>query len=75
VGWSIPLVKRNAWLCPTYHPRDVLKQQEDPIWRLIYSSHLKNALKRRRERLNMVPLEELEHQVEIIHDSKEANYF
>ena len=72
VRWNIPLVKRNAWLCPTYHPRDVLKQQEEPIWRLIYSSHLKNALKRRRERLNVVPLEELEHQVEIIHDSKEA---
>lgn len=72
VGWSIPLEKRNAWLCPTYHPGDMLKQKDDPIWRLIYSSQLKNALKRRRERLNVVPLEELEHQVEIIHDSKEA---
>lgn len=72
VGLSIPLEKKNAWLCPTYHPRDILQQKEDPIWRLLYSTHLKNALKRSLERLNIVPLEELEQQVERILNPKEA---
>lgn len=44
VGWQIPLHKPNVWVCPTWHPRDLLKKSE-PVADLWFRRHLKKAFK------------------------------
>jgi len=44
VGWNIPSVKLNAWICPTYHPSFLLRNKE-PVIALMMTNHLREAFK------------------------------
>lgn len=44
VGWQIPSKTFNAWLCPTYHPSFVLREDEDATLVKIVRSHIASAL-------------------------------
>lgn len=44
VGWQIPSKTFNAWLCPTYHPSFVLREDEDATLVKIVRSHIMSAL-------------------------------
>ena len=41
-GWQIPSQKLNAWICPTYHPSFVLREQSQAL-ELHVSRHLRTA--------------------------------
>jgi uracil-DNA glycosylase family 4 len=50
-GWKVPCQKLNAWVCPTYHPSYVLREEGDGVSRrqgevrsLLFERHLKEAL-------------------------------
>jgi uracil-DNA glycosylase family 4 len=42
VGWRIPSIQLNAWICPTYHPSFLL-HAKDPVAELHVTKHLKAA--------------------------------
>lgn len=42
VGWQIPSVKLNSWICPTYHPSFLL-HGKDPVAEMHVLRHLKAA--------------------------------
>ena len=46
VGWRIPSQRLNAWVCPTYHPAAVLREQEkkDEVMTRLFRRHLQAAL-------------------------------
>ena len=44
VGWQIPLRKPDAWVCPTWHPSYLLRQN-DPVLELWFRKHLKRAFR------------------------------
>jgi uracil-DNA glycosylase family 4 len=43
VGWQIPSQKLNCWICPTYHPSYLLRQN-DPVLEVLMLRHLKTAM-------------------------------
>jgi uracil-DNA glycosylase family 4 len=47
-GWQIPSQKLNAWVCPTFHPSFVMRQEREnrnnTVTRLWFKRHLKTAL-------------------------------
>lgn len=44
VGWRIPSIVLNAWVCPTYHPSFLLHEQSQ-VAELIVGRHLRAAAK------------------------------
>lgn len=40
VGWQIPSIKLNAWICPTYHPSFLL-HEKGPVAELLFTKHLR----------------------------------
>ena len=49
VGWKIPLP--DFWLCPTYHPSYLLRDQH-PVLRMMFREHLENAFLCTRKKRN-----------------------
>jgi uracil-DNA glycosylase family 4 len=48
VGWQIPSQKLNCWICPTYHPSFVMRNQDQkngPVSDLLFERHLEAAFK------------------------------
>lgn len=47
VGWNIPCRKTNAWICPTWHPKFIIRENEkrNPVADLWWKRHLKAAIK------------------------------
>lgn len=59
IGWRIPSVKLNSWLCPVWHPSFVMRvdygnsaaiadwkgERENPTRKVIWERHLKRAFK------------------------------
>ena len=43
-GWVIPDRRMNAWLCPTYHPSFILREQDSEEVQTIWRQDLKRAL-------------------------------
>lgn len=43
-GWQIPSQKPNAWICPTFHPSFVLRQEKNPVVGLLFRQHIKKAV-------------------------------
>jgi len=43
VGWRIPCQAYNAWVCPTWHPSYILRE-EDPVLNKQFHNHLAAAL-------------------------------
>ena len=69
VGWKIPNRKPNAWICPTWHPSYV-GRQEDPALDLWWKKHLKAIAKLEGRPWKTVPDEAS--QVEVIFDPDKA---
>lgn len=65
VGWKIPSKEHNAWICPTYHPSYVVRE-EDPALDLIWKEHLRQAIELEETPVEGETLDELKKQVEII---------
>lgn len=70
-GWRIPSHQYQAWICPTYHPAFLLRQ-DDPVLKSLFKRHLKQALKLEKKPIEAPSLEELKKQVEIITSPREA---
>lgn len=45
LGWQIPCQKLNAWICPTWHPSFVEKQQEKNDFKVVQKIWLKHLKK------------------------------
>lgn len=44
-GFRIPCQKLNAWICPTFSPSQVLREEKkQPIVNLFFEKHLRNAI-------------------------------
>lgn len=43
VGWQIPDTKLNAWICPTWHPSYLIRQDRDRALHLWFDRHLEAA--------------------------------
>lgn len=46
VGWQIPCHKLNAWICPTYHPSFLIREDEEerrvnPVAEMLVTKHLR----------------------------------
>lgn len=70
VGWKIPSIELNAWICPTYHP-SYLKRVNDNVLQLWFERHLEEAIQ-----LDEKPypdeLPDYEKQVEVIMEPTRA---
>ncbi len=72
VGWTIPLAEYGAWVCPTYHPAYLLRQDKDVILALTFKNHLKKALSLEKITPKPLDLQKLESQIEIIQSHRKA---
>lgn len=72
VGWTIPSVEYNCWICPTYHPSYLLRMNEDPLLVHEFEKHLAAALKLDKKKPEPLQLPDLESQVEIIEHPRKA---
>ena len=69
IGWQIPSQQLNTWICPTYHPAYLLRQNQE-VLELHFSQHLKAAIE-----LNGRPWEEVPDygkQIQVVIDTTEA---
>lgn len=71
VGWTIPSHEHNAWICPTYHPRYLLRMNDQVLDRL-FRRHLRRALELEHEPIPGETLEDLKKRVEVITDTSSA---
>jgi uracil-DNA glycosylase family 4 len=68
-GFQIPLQKYNCWVCPTYHPSWLLRE-ESPVKDLIFEQHLEAAFKLEGKPWNKIP--DYKSKVELIFKPREA---
>lgn len=71
VGWKIPSFVHGAWLCPTYHPSYLLRE-ENPTLSRLFRGHLAEALALEEVPIPGEDLEALKGQVERIVSPREA---
>lgn len=69
-GWRIPAQKINAWVCPTYHPRQVLAAQKQPVLGLWWRKHLSAAFDLEGRPWDTVP--DYNKQIDVIMDEDRA---
>ena len=69
VGWKIPVQKWNCWVCPTYHPSFVMRQESKVLDKL-FVGHLANALIEEERPWKKVP--DYKSQVEVCFDVSKA---
>lgn len=69
VGWKIPSQKWNCWICPTWHPAYLLRQN-DPVLTLWFKRHLEEASELKQRPFKEIP--DYPSQIEKIHDHREA---
>lgn len=65
VGWRIPSREYNCWVCPTYHPSYLLRE-ENPVLDRLFARHLKGAFNKAGTRPFSGPLADPADQVEIL---------
>lgn len=68
-GWKIPAQKINAWVCPTYHPSYLLRQN-NPNVDLEFDSHLEAAINLTGKPWVVVP--QYDKEIEIVINSSDA---
>ncbi len=73
VGWQIPSRKLNTWICPTYHPTHILRNNNDRALIKITRDQLRKALKLINRPLGGYDQKELESQVKVILDAQDMN--
>ncbi len=58
-GWDIPCQQLNAWICPTWHPSFVMREEEkdrpDPVVPMFFEQHLRAAFSHDRRPYVTVP--------------------
>ncbi len=69
VGWQIPSLKHNAWICPNWHP-SYLNRTNDPMLDLFFTRYLKNATGIRKRPWKEIP--DYKAAVKVIIDPDEA---
>lgn len=69
VGWQIPCQTHNAWICPTYHPSYVMRENNE-ILNLWFSRHLEEAFELEGRPWEVVP--DYNKRVECIVDTEKA---
>ena len=70
VGEAIPDQETKTWIFPTYHPSYVLRMENDPVVKMVWKTHLKNACY---IAINeKVPEYKYEDRVEVITDEQRA---
>lgn len=57
-GWAIPDREYNAWVCPTFHPSFISKQEEQNEVEIIWMQDLKQAISKLNEPFPYPPNEE-----------------
>lgn len=70
-GWRIPSREYQAWICPTFHPSFLLRE-ESPVLDRDFFNHLKRAIKLEGRTIPGESLEELKKRVEIIKSPKQG---
>ncbi len=55
VGWQIPCQKLNAWICPTYHPSFILRENKNLVPGKLFKQHLEAAVSLEGRPWNKVP--------------------
>lgn len=68
-GFQIPLQKYNCWVCPTYHPSWLLRE-EMPVKDLVFEEHLKAAFKLKGKPWEEIP--DYKSKIELIFKPREA---
>lgn len=71
-GFQIPSQAINAWICPTYHPSDIMqeREREAPVLRALFERHLEAAVKLDGRPWRKVP--NYQEQVEVLVNPEEA---
>ena len=72
VGWRVPCQRLNSWVCPTWHPAYLLRQ-EDQMLDAYFVEHLKAAFALRGRPFKVVP--DYASQVKRVFDVSEAASF
>lgn len=73
VGWQIPHQKLNAWICPTWHPSAIMRNEEErgnPVMTLLFEKHVEAACKLSGRPWERVP--EYGKQARCIHDPEQV---
>jgi len=72
VGWRIPMLEYNAWVCPTYHPSYLLRMNEDELLELIIRDQVREARGMEKKPRDYPTLEQLKSRIEIIQEEHPA---
>jgi DNA polymerase len=67
-GWNIPLRRWNCWVCPTFHPAYLLRE-DDAVLNRIFRQHLKQAVSHEDRPWEEAPPED---EVDLVFDPDEA---
>jgi uracil-DNA glycosylase len=74
VGWRIPSQRLNAWVCPTWHPSYLVRQErEDPVLEMLWGSHLKAAVSKTDRPWKTLP--DYEAKVDVLADPEEVEVY
>jgi uracil-DNA glycosylase len=68
-GWNIPSQELNAWVCPTYHP-SFIEREESTVLDTIWAGHLEKAFMHKRPPWRKVP--DYQNRVELCTDARLA---
>lgn len=68
VGFAIPSQVHKAWLCPTYHPSYVMRNDHDKALKNIVRNHLRNAVRLENVEVPTFDVEERKKEIEIYED-------
>lgn len=68
-GYQIPAQQINAWVCPTYHPGDIM-EEKDPVPGLKWMEQMKAAVGLRGRPFTKLP--DYEAECEVVYDTDEA---
>lgn len=71
-GWAIPSPRYGAWVCPTYHPSFVLRNNNDPALVRIVREHLRDALAMEGKPVVYADIKKIRADVEIVPTKKMA---
>lgn len=69
VGWKIPHAKTNTWICPTYHPSYLIRQ-EDMTLDLFFDQHIREMSRLQGRPWQSVP--DYESRIKLVTDEREA---
>lgn len=72
-GWTIPDYTYNAWICPTFHPAFVIREEKNPAAELIFFQDLQRTIKM--INIDLPKINPPEQNISILEKDKEAIYF